>query len=399
MVCTSTPVHLSSVTERFTESVIREMTRLCDAHGGINLAQGFPDFPPPQELIEEAARVMRDKSRNLNQYPVTYGEPVLRRAIADRILVYNGIKADPDTEITVTCGATEAMMATLRAVIEPGDEVIIFEPFYENYGPDSILSGATPRFVRLYPPNWTYRYDELASAFNSRTKAIIINTPHNPTGKVFSQAELNEISELCKKWNCLAVTDEVYEYIVYDGRKHISMASLPEMSERTVTISSASKTYSVTGWRIGWVIAPKYITARIRKVHDFLTVGAPTPLQYGVACGLRFPESYYTDLASRYQKARDYLYQTLKEAGFEPSLPEGAYYIMADTSKVMEQLGVTDDFALSRALIAKTGVASVPGFSFYSGQKITRRARFCFSKQEETLRRAARALVDGLGRA
>ena len=387
---------LSSVTEKFTESVIREMTRICDAVGGLNLAQGFPDFAPPDEVRDAAMRAMVDQGGVLNQYPVTFGEPALREAIARKAGAYNGISCDPDTDITVTCGATEAMIATLTAIINPGDEVIIFEPFYENYGPDTILSGATPRFVTLYPPGWRYSPDELRAAFSAKTKAVIINTPHNPTGKVFSREELSEIAALCQEWDCLAVTDEVYEHILYDGEKHVSVASLEGMRGRTVTISSASKTYSVTGWRVGWAIASPEIAARIRKVHDFLTVGAPTPFQYGVAVGLGLPGGpggYYAALAERYRKARDFLFGVLQETGFDPLQPKGAYYVIAQTGPAMRRLGVDDDLSFSKELLRRTGVATVPGNSFYAGkEKVTRQARFCFSKREETLEKVEAAL-------
>ncbi len=386
---------LSSITDKFTESVIREMTRICDAAGGLNLAQGFPDFMPPDEVVQAAIQAIREQGGALNQYPVTYGEPVLREAIARKAATYNGLICDPGTDVTVTCGATEAMMAALKAVVNPGDEVVIFEPFYENYGPDTILSGATPRFVTLHPPSWTYSADELRSAFDKRTKAVIINTPHNPTGKVFTRQELAEIASLCVKWDCLAVTDEVYEHILYDGAEHVSMASLDGMADRTVTISSASKTYSVTGWRIGWAIAAAEITTRIRKVHDFLTVGAPTPFQYGVTAGLGLPDQYYTALADRYRKARDFLFRALKETGFDPLLPRGAYYIIAQTGAVMRRLGlkVDDDLAFSTELIRRAGVATVPGYSFYHRKStVTRQARFCYAKTHQTLRTVAERL-------
>jgi aspartate/methionine/tyrosine aminotransferase len=383
----------SSLTERFTESVIREMTRICDACGGLNLAQGFPDFPPPTEVVEAAERALRDRGGALNQYPVTFGEPELREAIADKVRAYNGIVCDPATEVTVTCGATEAMMAALKAIVNPGDEVVIFEPFYENYGPDSILSGATPRYVTLYPPDWRYDSDELRAAFGPKTKAVIVNTPHNPTGKVFTRAELYEIARLCQEWDCFAVTDEVYEHILYDGAEHVSMASLDGMAERTITISSASKTYSVTGWRIGWAIASQETTSRIRKVHDFLTVGAPTPFQHAIAAGLALPDEYYTQLASRYQKSRDFLFGVLRQTGFDPLMPRGAYYIVSQTAGVMKRLGVSDDLSFSTELVKRTGIATVPGYSFYHGKdSVTKQVRFCYSKSDETLRAVAERL-------
>ncbi len=381
---------LSRITEAFTESVIREMTRVCDAVGGYNLAQGFPDFESPTAIKEAAIAAIRGER---NQYPVTYGEPELRTAISRKAVRYNGIKCDPETDITVTCGATEAMIATLKALVNPGDEIIVFEPFYENYGPDGILSGATPRYVPLHPPDWSFSSAELASAFNERTKAIIINTPNNPTGKVFSRSELEEIAALCDKWDTYAVTDEIYEHILYDGAQHVSLASVPGMEKRTITIDSVSKTYSVTGWRVGWAIADELITQRIRKVHDFLTVGAPTPFQHAASLALGFPDCYYADLQDRYAKAREFLFSSLREAGFRVFLPQGAYYIIADTSELMGKLGVDNDFSFSRRLIELTGVATVPGSSFYSDPvKGRTQVRFCFCKRWETLRAVDKAL-------
>jgi aspartate/methionine/tyrosine aminotransferase len=382
---------LSRITEGFTESVIREMTRICDAVGGINLSQGFPDFAT-DEAIKKAAveAIMHD----YNQYPVTFGEPELRQAIAKKALQYNKIKIDPDTDITVTCGATEAMIATLKAVINPGDEVVIFEPFYENYGPDAILSGAKPRYVTLYTPDWRYKPEELAAAFNNKTKAIIINTPNNPTGKVFSLAELTEIADLCRKWDCLAIADEIYEHILYDGTEHISIASLDGMDKRSVTINSVSKTYSVTGWRVGWAIASPEITARIRKGHDFLTVGAPTPLQHAAVYALHLPAIYYQKLQSKYTASRDRLFELLLKTGFKLFLPKGAYYIIAECDELMKKLKVKNDFDFSRELIARTKVATVPGTSFYADKgKGTNQVRFCFCKKEETLQKVEAGLT------
>ena len=381
---------LSYITETFTESVIREMTRICDDVGGYNLSQGFPDFEAPEEIKEAAIRAILN---GCNQYPVTFGEPKLREAIAKKVADYNKIKCEPETDITVTCGATEAMIATLKAIINPGDEVIIFEPFYENYGPDTILSGATPRYVTLRPPNWDYSSEELTSAFNEKTKAIIINTPHNPTGKVFSKNELQEIANLCIKWDCFAVTDEIYEHILYDGEEHISIASLDGMADRTITINSISKTYSVTGWRVGWAIANAKITSRIRKVHDFFTVGAPTPFQEAAAFALSMPESYYESLRLRYDQLRNFLFAVLSEVGFKPFLPKGSYYIIAETDELMEKLSVEDDFSFSRKLIELTGVATVPGTSFYaSPNKGLNQVRFAFCKKLETLESVERRL-------
>jgi aminotransferase len=374
---------LSFITETFTESVIREMTRVSDLMNGINLSQGFPDFDSPMEIKQAAIRAINE---NWNQYPVTFGEPELREAISKKALSYNNIKSNPDNEITVTCGATEAMIATLKAIINPGDEIIIFEPFYENYGPDGILSGAKPKYVRLYTPDWHFDFDELAAAFNEKTKAIIINTPNNPTGKVFTKTEFEFIASLCQKWDSYAITDEIYEHIIYDGEEHISLGSLPGMEERTITINSVSKTYSVTGWRVGWAIASPKITSRIRKVHDFLTVGAPTPLQHAAAEALEFNENYYIQLQAKYKKSREHLTETLVNAGFKPFIPKGAYYIITDVSDLFPVLKAENDMDFSKKLIEKTRVATVPGSSFYSGKNIiTKQVRFAFCKKQETL--------------
>lgn len=374
---------LARITETFTESVIREMTRISDSLGGFNLSQGFPDFESPKEIKLAAIEAIVN---NFNQYPVTFGEPELREAIAIKAKSYNNISCNPETDITVTCGATEAMMATLKAIINPGDEIIIFEPFYENYGPDGILSGAIPKYVKLHAPDWKFDSNELASAFNKNTKAIIINTPNNPTGKIFDKKELTEIANLCNKWDCYAITDEIYEHILYDDFKHISLASFEGMQERTITINSISKTYSVTGWRVGWAIASEKITSRIRKVHDFLTVGAPTPLQQAAVKALNFPKSYYTELQLKYEKKRKILYDALVESGFNPVLPKGAYYIIADVSEHMNKLNINNDFLFSKTLIEKTKVATVPGSSFYSTKGyVSKQVRFTFCKKDKTL--------------
>ncbi len=363
----------------FTESVIREMTRLAAVHGAINLAQGFPDFPAPAALVEAAARALRD---DYNQYAITWGAPALRQALAEKVRWFNGIEVDPERHITVTCGATEAMMATLLATVNPGEEVIVFEPFYENYGPDAKLSGAVPRFVQLrLEPGFPFDPDELRSQVTPRTKAIIINTPHNPTGKIFSPAELEFIADLCQRHNLLAITDEVYEHIVYDGHTHTTLAALPGMAERTVIVNSISKSYSVTGWRVGWAIAPAAIADGIRKVHDFLTVGAAAPLQEAAVSALRFPHTYYAELAAMYQRKRDTLLGILEEAGFRCLVPSGAYYIMCDASP----LGCDDDYAFTMYLIKEIGVAPVPGSSFFHDPGSGRRfVRFAFPKREET---------------
>jgi len=375
----------STKSAQFTESVIREMTRLYltqqslpDSKAGVNLAQGFPDFPAPPAMKEAAVEAIR---RDINQYAVTWGAPSLRRAIADKTAHFYGVRPDPDREITVTCGATEAMMAVLMALVDPGDEVIVFEPFYENYGPDSILVGATPRYVTLHEPNWTFDPTELEAAFNNKTRAIIINTPNNPTGKVFSHDELSQIAALCQKWNVAAVTDEIYEHMVYAG-KHVRMADLPGMRGLTVTISGLSKTYSATGWRIGWVIATSEVTSAVRKVHDFLTVGAAAPLQEGAAHALGFEDAYYAELASSYRVKRDVLIHVLKEVGFTVYEPHGAYYIMTD----IKALGWSNDVEFARRLIDKLGIATVPGSSFYREPEAGRtKIRFCFCKRPETL--------------
>jgi aminotransferase len=385
---------LSRITETFTESVIREMTRVSDACNGINMSQGFPDFESPLAIREAAIDAI---NKHHNQYPVTFGEPELREAISKKAFAYNKIKSNPDTDITVTCGATEAMIATLKAIINPGDEIIIFEPFYENYGPDGILSGAKPKYVTLHFPDWHYDPDELKKAFNNNTKAIIINTPNNPTGKVFSRNELSEIAQLCIEWDVYAITDEIYEHILYDGNEHVSMASIPGMAERTITINSISKTYSVTGWRVGWAIANAAITSRIRKVHDFLTVGAPTPFQHAAVSALNFPDSYYYELQKKYLTSRDYMLETLNNAGFSPVVPKGSYYIMANVEKHFNEFNAKNDFDFSRKLIEKTRVATVPGFSFYSKHNsVTKQIRFAFCKKFETLELVRNLLLKNL---
>jgi len=377
---------LSTITETFTESVIREMTRICNAVGGINLSQGFPDFDTPEELKAIAVEAIQSGH---NQYPVTFGESILRERIAEKMKRYNGIECDPETDITVCCGATEAMLSTLKALINPGDEVIIFEPFYENYGPDAILSGATPRYVALTIPDWSYDPGQLGAAFNEKTKAIIINTPNNPTGKVFTRKELEEIALLCQRWDVYAVTDEIYEHILYDDSEHISIASIDGMADRTVTINSVSKTYSATGWRVGWAVAHRRITERIRKVHDFVTVGAPTPLQHAAAEALRFPDTYYRSLADRYLEARNLFLTGLKECGFEPFVPGGAYYVMVNMQILRERIGAVDDVDFSRRLIRDAGIATVPGSAFYSDPAMgLNQVRFAFCKKVDTLEKA-----------
>lgn len=378
---------LSQKAERFTESVIREMTRLARLHGAVNLAQGMPDFPAPAEIKEAACRAIME---DVNQYAITWGAPRLRAAIAAKTGARWKREIDPEREITVTCGSTEAMIASLLAVVDPGDEVVIFEPFYENYGPDTVLSGAVPRFVPLRPPDWSFDPGELERAFNSRTRAVILNTPNNPTGKVFGPRELGVIADLCIRWDAYAVTDEIYEHIVYDGLEHRSIATVDGMRDRTITINGMSKTYSVTGWRVGWAIAPPHLTRGIRKVHDFLTVGAPAPLQEAAVAALGLPPAYYSRLAAAYQERRDLLVGALGEAGFAAAPPQGAYYIMADYGR----LSAESDTAFTRRLVEEAGVAVVPGSSFFHdpgrGGGIV---RFCFCKRDETLVEAKERLL------
>ena len=351
----------------------------------INFAQGFPDFDTDPRIVEAAAKALRDGH---NQYATTWGVAALRKAVARKQSAAWGRDVDADREVTVSCGATEAMIAAMLAAVDPGDEVVIFEPFYENYGPDCILSGAVPRYVALRPPGWTFDPDDLRRAFNSRTRAIVINTPHNPTGKVYSRAELELIAELCIAHDALAITDEIYEHLVYEG-EHISLATLPGMAERTITISGASKTFSVTGWRVGWLIAPPLLTAGIRKVHDFLTVGAAHPLQVAVATALDLPASFYVELRGDYLERRDAIVAGLVESGFEALAPRGAYYVMAGIGG----WGFDDDTLLARHLIERAAVATVPASSFYHDPALGRgHLRFSFPKRLETIERGVQAL-------
>jgi len=377
---------ISSKAALFTESVIREMTRLAMEHDAINLSQGYPDFAAPDILKKAAADSI---FADVNQYAITWGAKPFRDALVYKTKRFLGIDIDPEREITVSCGSTEAMIDVLLAVINPGDEVVVFEPFYENYGPDAIISGATPRYVQLRRPDWSFDEKELAAAFNNKTKAIIINTPNNPTGKVFSREELGIIANLCQKWDALAITDEIYEHIIYDGAKHISPITLDGMRERTIVVNGMSKTFSVTGWRVGYIIAPPEITGAIRKMHDFVTVGAPAPLQEAGAVALRLPDSYYTELAVHYQQRRDRVMTLLERAGLNPMLPKGAYYIMCDIG----DWGYPNDVEFSRFLVQDIGVATVPGSSFFSDPKAGKDIiRFTFCKKEETLRAAEERL-------
>jgi len=383
---------ISEKAERFSESVIRDMTRQAHLYGAINLAQGFPDFPAPAEIKRAAQEAI---AADINQYAITWGARSLRHAIAAKMKNWQGLEIDPEAEITVCCGSTEAMIASLLAVTNAGDEIVVFEPFYENYGPDAILSGARPRFVTLHPPSqsdgeWRFDERELRAAFSPQTKAIILNTPNNPTGKVFTRAELEFIRELCMEFDALAVTDEIYEHILYDGAQHFSIATLDGMRDRSITINGMSKTYSVTGWRVGWAVAAPALTNAIRKVHDFLTVGAPAPLQEAGATALSLPDSYYEGLAAAYRARRDRLLPALRQAGFKTFVPSGAYYIMTDIG----QFGFADDVSFAQHLVKEIGVASVPGSSFYSRPELgAHQVRFAFCKTDATLDEAARRLL------
>jgi aspartate/methionine/tyrosine aminotransferase len=381
---------ISRKASSFTESVIREMTRQASLHGAINLSQGFPDFPAPEDIKRAAIDAIQ---ADINQYAITWGAKRLRDAIAAKTRWHLGLEIDPDRQIVVTCGSTEAMIATMLAVIDPGDEVIVFEPFYENYGPDAILSDAVTRYVTLYPPNWRFDPEELRSAFNEKTRAIIINTPHNPTGKVFTREELRIIADLCIEHDVLALTDEIYEHIWYrDPARpagHIAIATLDGMRDRTVTINSLSKTYSVTGWRVGYAIASPDLINGIRQVHDFLTVGAAAPLQEAGVYALNLPVTYYEKLQQEYQRRRDYLLGVLEEAGFKCYKPDGAYYIMTDIT----DFGFENDVKFTQHLIRDMGVAVVPGSSFYRRRELgAQQVRFCYCKRDETLQAAAERL-------
>jgi aspartate/methionine/tyrosine aminotransferase len=371
----------------FTESVIREMTRVANQFGAINLAQGFPDFPMPAPMKDAACAAIHG---DINQYAITWGSPALRLAIAAKYRRWYGMEIDPEREITVCCGATEAMAAVFMALVNPGEEVVIFEPFYENYGPDAILAGAKPVFVPLEGLDWKLDPDKLRAAFNSKTRAIVVNTPHNPTGRVFSREEMNLIAELCQEYDAIAITDEIYEHIRYAGSHHV-LATWPGMRERTITISGLSKTFSCTGWRLGYAIAPPEMSSPIRKVHDFLTVGAPAPLQAAGAVGMAFDAEYYNHLANEYRERRDILVPALLEAGFKFTAPEGAYYILADFSELSDR----DSMSFALWLAREGGIATVPGMSFYRSPELGKSVtRFAFCKKTETLKRAAECLAE-----
>jgi aspartate/methionine/tyrosine aminotransferase len=378
---------ISAKAERFTESVIREMNRLAVKAGAVSLAQGFPDFACPPELKVAVAEAV---DADINQYAITWGSKPLRDAIAASTpRHFPGWRdLDPETEITVTCGATEAMIAAMLGLLDPGDEIVVFEPYYENYGPDAVLAGATPRYVTLHEPDWSIDPDELRAAFGPRTRGIVVNSPHNPTGKVFTRAELEMIADLCLEFDAIAFTDDIYEHIVFDG-EHIPLATLPGMAARTVSIHSMSKSYSVTGWRIGWTIAPADLSVGIRRVHDFLTVGAAAPLQAAAVVALNFPDSYYDDLVAGYRERRDALLPSLRAAGFRVHEPAGAYYVMTDIRDLTDE----DDVAFAMRLIDDPGVAAVPGSSFFSRPELGRtKLRFAFPKRLETLAAAAERL-------
>lgn len=367
----------------FKESVIREMTRLALEHGAVNLAQGFPDFAAPVELKAAAQTAIAE---DINQYSITWGSKPFRDAICTYYRRFYDLELDPERELTVCCGSTEGMIATLLALLNPGDEVVLFEPFYENYWPDSQLSGAVCRYVTLRPPDWTFDPGQLRAAFTKRTRALILNTPNNPTGRVFTRDELTAIARLCQEYDCLLITDEIYEHIIFDGTRHVPPIVLAGMRDRCVLVNSLSKTFSVTGWRVGWVIAPPDLTASIRKVHDFLTVGAASPLQQAGVTALQLPDSYYAQLARNYEAKRNHLLSILEAAGFACYVPQGAYYIMCE----IPDLGFKDDVAFSRYLLQEIGIAAVPGSSFFSDPATgSHLIRFCFAKRSETLEAAA----------
>ena len=383
-------LRISRKAESFTESVIREMNRVAVAHGAVSLAQGFPDFACPPELKRAVAEAV---DADINQYAITWGSKPLRDAIAESTpRHFPGFgEIDPETQITVTCGATEAMIAAMLGLLDPGDEVVIFEPYYENYGPDAILSDAVPRYVTLHEPDWSIDPDELRAAFGPRTRGLVLNSPHNPTGKVFTRDELELIASLCIEHDVIAFTDDIYEHLVYEG-EHIPLATLPGMAERTVSIHSMSKTYSVTGWRIGWTIASPELSVGIRRVHDFLTVGAAAPLQAAAVTALCLPDAYYDDLVEGYRERRDVLVPALRAAGFAVHEPRGAYYVMTDIRDLAEP--GESDVTFAHRLIRDPGVAAVPGSSFFSRPELGRtKVRFAFPKRIETLRAAAERLA------
>ncbi len=381
---------ISKRVQGFTESVIREMTRVNNQYGGVNLAQGMPNFPPPKELLEAAHRAI---DGDFHQYAITWGTPRLRKAIADKYRKFYGVEVDPERHVTVCCGSTETMLSTLLAVLNPGDEVIIFEPFYENYGPGCIISGAEPIFVPLEPPDFSFDPDRLAKAVGPRTRAIIFNSPNNPTGKVFTRRELQLIADLCLKHDLLAITDEIYEHIIFDDQTHTPIATLPGMADRTVTISGISKSYSVTGWRVGYAVTTAEISLGIRRAHDFVTVGAPHPLQEAAVTALTLPDSYYVWLREMYQAKRDLLLGLIETAGFVAYKPRGAYYILTDAAHFLRRFNCLDDTAFAMYLVKEIGVTTVPGSSFYAHPELGKtKIRFCFPKTDDMLQEAGRRL-------
>jgi aminotransferase len=375
----------SNRTHGFTESVIRRMTRVANRYGSINLSQGFPDFDPPMQLQKALSKIA---FKGPHQYAVTWGSQTFREALAKKQAYFSGRQVNPDKEIVVTCGSTEAMMAAMLSVVNPGDKVVVFSPFYENYGADAILSGAIPIYVPLVPPQFSFDKEVLAKAFEQHPKALILCNPSNPTGKVFTRSELDYIADLAKKHDVWVITDEVYEHIVYEPYKHIHFATLPDMWDRTITCSSLSKTYSITGWRLGYVIGPEKAMDSIKKVHDFLTVGAAAPLQEAAVAGLELPPSYYTDLLSAYTKKRDVFLSYLDQIQLPYTRPQGAYYVLVDIS----QFDSHDDTRFCEWLAKEVGVAAVPGSSFFR-EPVHNLIRFHFAKQEGTLHAAGKRLL------
>ena len=375
---------LSKRTEGFTDSVIRRMTRISNQYGAVNLSQGFPDFEPPRELLQRLAEVTKE---DFHQYSITWGAQNFREALAQKQSRLMGRAIDPNGEIVVTCGSTEAMMAAMMTVTNPGDKVIVFSPFYENYGADTILSGAEPIYVPLYPPEFNFNIDDLEAAFRQKPKALILCNPSNPCGKVFTYDELKTIADLAEKYDTFVITDEVYEHIVYEPYKHTYFASLPGMWERTISCSSLSKTYSITGWRLGYIIAPKEIIEVAKKVHDFLTVGAAAPLQEAAVTGLRFGDDYYKDLQAKYTEKRDLFLRGLDDIGIVHTVPQGAYYILLDIS----EFGYESDLEFCEVLARDVGVGAVPGSSFFR-EDVNHLIRLHFAKKNETLYEALNRL-------
>lgn len=375
---------LSNRTARFTDSVIRRMTRISNQYGAVNLSQGFPDFDPPAQLLDSLSAIASDPKPLYHQYSITWGSQTMREALAAKQEHFMGMPVDPNQNIVVTCGSTEAMMAAMMTVTNPGDKVVIFSPFYENYGADTILSGAEPIYVPLNPPTFDFDREVLEAAFRDNDpKAIVLCNPSNPCGKVFTRKELTFIADLCKKYDAYCITDEVYEHIVYAPHEHVYMATLPGMFERTISCSSLSKTYSITGWRLGYTIAPAQITERIKKVHDFLTVGAAAPLQEAVVTALNFDDSYYDEVLDLYTAKRDLFCQGLDSIGLEHNVPQGAYYVMMDIS----EFGYDSDLEFCEDLASKVGVGAVPGSSFFR-EPVNHLIRFHFAKRDETLNAA-----------